>query len=267
MITQIRQALSNRTTTLHASTTGRGPTIVLLHGWGLHSAVWNRVLPSLSEVYRIIRIDLPGHGLSDQSVDLSDLEILTAALRKHIHSPARILGWSLGGLIALAYALRYPSATQRLVLVASTPRFVSASDWQHAAAPEVFEDFSLTLERDYRATLNRFLALQVRSSEAARSTLRDLREILLERPPQCSALRAGLALLRGTDLRDHLQYLECPTRLIMGEKDTLVPKNCAQETVRRLKDGAFHIIPGAGHAPFLSHPDEFTATLHKFLKD
>lgn len=267
MITQIHQALSNQNITLHASATGQGPALVLLHGWGLHSAVWDRVLPALEEVYRVIRIDLPGHGLSDQSVDLGDLEALTALLHKLIPSPARIVGWSLGGLVALVYALRHPRSTQRLVLVASTPRFVSASNWRHATSPEVFDDFSLTLERDYRATLNRFLALQVRSAEGAHCALRDLRKILLERPPQHGALRAGLELLRSTDLRDQLRYLECPTRLIMGEKDSLVPKDCAQETAKRLKDGAFHIIRGAGHAPFLSHPGEFTATLHKFLSE
>lgn len=267
MITQIRQALSNRKITLHASTSGQGPTLVLLHGWGLHSAVWDRVLPKLEEVYRVIRIDLPGHGLSDQSVDLGDLETLTTLLHKLIPSPARVVGWSLGGLVALVYALRHPCSTQRLVLVASTPRFVSASDWRHATVPKVFEDFSLTLEQDYRTTLNRFLALQVRSAEGAHCALRELRRILLERPPQQRALHAGLELLRSTDLRDQLRNLDCPTRLIMGEKDTLVPQDSAHETVKQLKDGAFHIIRGAGHAPFLSHPGEFTATLHKFLSE
>ena len=265
MITQIRQALSNRNMTIHSSTTGHGPTLLLLHGWGLHSKIWDGVLSRLEQRYRVTRVDLPGHGLSDLSVNLGDLDLISKVLHELTPSPARIVGWSLGGLIAMAFALRYPSAIQRLVLVASTPRFASAADWQYAIPQEILTDFSLSLEQDYRTTLNRFLALQVLSAEGAQPALRDLRRILLARPPQRSALRAGLELLRQTDLRDQLHRLDCPTRLIMGERDTLVPKDCAPETVKRLQDGAFHIIRGAGHAPFLSHPVEFTAALLKYL--
>ncbi len=264
---QIHQPLSNRKRPMHTCTTGRGPVLVLLHGWGLHSAVWDSVLPQLQEHYSVTCIDLPGHGLSDLSVNLGNLEAVSRALHGLIPSSARIVGWSLGGLIALDYALRYPTNARRLILVASTPRFVSASDWKHATPPEILTQFSVTLEQDYRTTLNRFLALQVRSAEGAQCALRHLRRILLASPPQRSALRAGLELLRQTDLRDRLPYLDCPTRLIMGERDTLVPPGCAQETVRRLLDGAFHIIRGAGHAPFLSHPVEFTAALHKSLSE
>ena len=253
--------------TIHSCTTGKGPALILLHGWGLHSAVWDGVLPQLEARYSVTRIDLPGHGLSDLSVNLGDLEVLCRALHELMPSPAQIVGWSLGGLIALAYTLQNPTTIKRLILVASTPRFVSSADWKHATAPEIIESFSLHLEQDYQSTLIRFLSLQVRSAEGAPSALRKLRRILLANPPHRSALRAGLDLLRHTDLRDHLRYLDCPTRLIMGERDTLVPKSCALETVRRLKDGAFHIIRGAGHVPFLSHPVEFTATLHRFLNE
>jgi pimeloyl-[acyl-carrier protein] methyl ester esterase len=198
-------------------------------------------------------------------VDLGDLDALCSRLHELLPSPAQWVGWSLGGLIAIAYALRYPESVQRLILVASSPRFVAASDWKLAIPSRTLKAFARELEHDYRTTLIRFLALQVHSSERAQTTLRQLRQLLLKYPTHRRALRAGLALLYETDMREQLSKLSCPTRLILGEKDTLVPKGCAKQIVKRLIDAEVTIIPGAGHAPFLSHSREFSAALRQYL--
>ena len=155
---------------------------------------------------------------------------------------------------------------KRLILVASTPRFVTASDWQQAMQPQVIEAFSESLKQDYQATLKRFLALQVRSSEGAQGTLRRLRRVLYQHPPQQRVLHAGLKLLRETDLRSRLPELQCPTRLILGERDMLVPKSCGREIEAYLRDGRSVILTGAGHAPFLSHPNEFLSAIKDCLE-
>lgn len=250
---------------IYTRASGQGQDVILLHGWGLHSAVWDTVLPALERVYRMTCLDLPGHGKSGLNPELDDLDTLCQHLHQQLPSPAYLVGWSLGGLIALAYTLRYPLAVQRLVLVASTPRFVTAGDWQAATPGETLNAFAESLKRDYQATIYRFLALQVRSSVGAQGTLRQLRQALAEHPPHPPALRAGLKLLRETDLRDKLSMLRCATRLILGERDVLVPKDCAEQIVSRLSDGAYMIIPGAGHAPFLSHPDQFNNALQQCL--
>ncbi|MEN8130539.1 MAG: pimeloyl-ACP methyl ester esterase BioH [Pseudomonadota bacterium] len=262
MITQIS---SHQDRGIYTRTSGQGPDVVLLHGWGLHSTVWDAVLPALERVYRMTCLDLPGHGKSELNLELDDLDTLCKYLHDELPSPVCLVGWSLGGLIALAYTLRYPTAVQRLVLVASTPRFVTASDWQAATPGETLNAFAESLKRNYQTTIYRFLALQVRSSDRAQTTLRQLRQALAEHPPHPLAMRAGLKLLRETDLRDQLSTLRCATRLILGERDVLVPKDCAEQTVSRLSDGAYTIIPGAGHAPFLSHPDEFNSALQQCL--
>ncbi len=246
--------------------TGDGPDLVMLHGWGLNSAVWDGVWPTLGNHYRLSCVDLPGHGLSGFDTDLANLDEVCIALNGILPRLAYFVGWSLGGLIALSYALRFPLAVKRLILVASTPRFVTTSDWQQAIQTQLIEAFGKSLEQDYRSTLNRFLALQVQSSEGAQHTLRQLRSVLHHHPPQQRALRAGLKLLRETDLRDQLPHLQCPTRLILGERDMLVPKSCGQEIVAYLRDGRIVILPGAGHAPFLSHPNEFLSVLQDCLE-
>jgi pimeloyl-[acyl-carrier protein] methyl ester esterase len=106
----------------------------------------------------------------------------------------------------------------------------------------------------------------VRGSEAARDTLRLLKRELAERPAlDPVALALGLDLLRDSDLRPLLQDLDCPSLWLFGARDTLVPAAVATAIVARLPEARVQVIPGAAHAPFLSHPAPTTAALLSFL--
>ncbi len=257
---------------LHVTVSGRGPNLVLLHGWGMHSGVWDETAAALQQEYRVWRVDLPGHGRSPMPVEgdsLAGVATAVCAALPEAAQPAAWVGWSLGGLVALQAALSEPERVQRLVLVAATPRFVTAADWPTAVAPAVLDAFAGDLQKDYRATLLRFLALQARGSERAREEVRNLRQRLFEHgEPDPRALRAGLALLAQTDLRAALAGLSCPLGLLAGERDTLMPA-AAVEPIRQCcaqpDTVSTAIIAGAGHAPFLSHPETFVESLKKLL--
>ena len=252
---------------MYVKNVGQGPNLVLLHGWGLHSTVWNGILDFLSSRYRVTCVDLPGHGRSGMETDLTSLESVCTQLRAHLPARCILTGWSLGGLIAIAYALRYPAAVNYLLLVASTPRFVKGEGWQHAMRTEILEGFGNSLERDYVTTLNRFLSLLVQTSEDALPTLRQLRRTLFKHPPQPTALRAGLILLRNTDFRSRMRKLACPVGIILGERDMLVPKECGKDILGLVTQGRCAILTGAGHAPFISHPTAFVDTTMEWLDD
>lgn len=253
---------------LRVTTAGREPHLVLLHGWGLNSGVWSELLTALQPRWRVTCIDLPGHGGSSARIDLCDLGVVCAALHRAAPvAPAVWLGWSMGGLIATAYALRYPEWVTRLILVASQPRFAGARDWPHGMDTKLLEDFSASLQRKPHETLARFLALQVRGSENASHTLRCLRAAMAAGAPDWVALGSGLSLLRNADLRDQLALLTCPMRLILGERDALVPATAGPAVTALVKDARYRVIAGAGHAPFLSHVGEFINVLEAFLDD
>jgi pimeloyl-[acyl-carrier protein] methyl ester esterase len=115
-------------------------------------------------------------------------------------------------------------------------------------------------------TLERFLSLQVRGSEAARETLRTLRQEIARRPPpDPTALALGLDLLRGGDLRARLCEIRCPTLWLFGQHDTLVPAAVAEGIAALLPEARLRVIPGAGHAPMLSHRTETAAEITAFL--
>ncbi len=240
--------------TLHHSQSGRGPALVLLHGWGMNAAVWEPLLAPLRDHLRLCVIELPGHGASApaQSADLGDWAAQCLAV-----APPRAhwLGWSLGGQLALRAALDAPDRVTGLSLIATTPRFVQTTDWACAMPSQSFHDFADALGDDPHATLLRFLGLQVKGAEHARATLRLLRAEIAQRPPASTAgLAQGLALLLHTDLRDRLARLRCASYWLFGARDTLVPPALADYVRGVLPDALCETIAGAGHAPFLSHP-------------
>ena len=240
--------------------------IVLLHGWGMHSGVWRASTPPPWGDWTPRFLDLPGHGGAPATPEPPDLWGWTDACLSAAPERAVWLGWSLGGLIALAAALRAPKRVAGLILLTATPRFSQAVDWTPAMPETTLAQFHQALCADPSGVLARFLALQVRGSDSARETLRLLRQILAERPlARPPALSLGLDLLSDGDLRGRLPDIRCPALWLFGSHDSLVPARVA-ERVETLMPGALtQVIQGAAHAPHLSHPEATAAAIGVFL--
>jgi pimeloyl-[acyl-carrier protein] methyl ester esterase len=252
--------------TLFTQTSGGGPDLVLIHGWGLNGGIWDTLVPLLEPDFRVTRVDLPGHGRSVWQGD-EGLDGLARAVLKRVPEHAAWLGWSLGGLVAARAVLASPARIERLVLVAATPSFASRPGWPAAMAPGLLEAFAADLQRDYLRTLQHFLALQVRGSDSAAGVLRELRARLLQHgPPAPEALMAGLDILRTTDLRTRFADIACPVLLLMGARDTLVPAAAAQPAAALLPNARVELIDGAGHAPFLARPAAVAGIIGNFLQ-
>ena len=238
---------------------GSGPDLLLVHGWGMHGGVWGDLPALLARHFRVTTLDLPGHGRSDAPRAAQSLGDFTDAVMELCPAPAVWLGWSLGGLVALDAALRYPEKVTRLVLAGATPKFVQAPDWPHAMPAEVFAEFARSLTHDYRATLLRFLSLHVGGNEDGRALLKQLRAkvFIPHGDPQPAALAAGLAILEQTDLRARPAEIRAPALVVHGSHDRLAAPAAAEYLAAHLPQARLLRIEGAGHAPFLSHPTQF----------
>ena len=251
---------------LHVESLGSGPDLLLLHGWGLHGGVWDTLIPKLTPHYRVMRVDLPGHGLSRRTPMPATLAEAARLVSDAAPAGAVWLGWSLGGLLALRAALDRPGKLRGLILCNTTPRFVAAADWPHAMPPTQLQEFAVGLREDYRETLQRFLSLQVRGDEAARASLRELREALFIRgEPDTVSLAAGLELLRNGDLRAESQAISVPTLVIAGGYDRLTPPGAGKVLAERIPGAKFKLIPKSAHAPFISHAYEFVQAVAGFM--
>ncbi len=246
---------------------GQGKPLVLLHGWAMNSAVWERVVKRLSASYRLFLVDLPGMGQS-RAVYPYHLHSLAEAVAEEIPGVSTILGWSLGGLIAQQIALNQPDRVEKLILVGTNPCFVSKPEWPQGIAARHFEQFNQRFEQDFNATLLNFLTLQCMHAKDARATVRQLRTAFAAKPtPTQDNLNQALDILLQTDLREEVGRIFQPTLLIHGDRDTLAPVAAAHWLAMHLQRAQLRVIAGAAHAPFLSHADAFCESVEAFMTD
>lgn len=250
---------------LYVETLGRGPDVVLLHGWGMNGAVWRPVVERLAEYFCLHLVDLPGHGRSPMS-EPADLEAWAEVLDCAFPLPVHVVGWSLGGELAMQWALSHPAKMRSLSLIASTPCFAKREDWSCAMEQETLRQFSAQLLQDWRGTLKRFIGLQAMGDVAARAVARELTQDLFSHgEPQLAALEKGLEMLRDIDLRSRVKEIACPVLLQFGDKDMLSPLKAGEWLASTLPHAKFVVHAGAAHAPFLSHAAAFVAAQREFL--
>lgn len=241
------------------------PVLALLHGWGMNARVFDTLAALLRERFEVRALDLPGHG---GRVPLLENTLQTWAddLAEQLPPDTTVLGWSLGGQVAMRAARVYPDKIARLVLLASTPRFVAAGDWMHGMDAADLEAFGAALLADPEATLLRFLSLQTRGMSGQKALLQQLRETLLEAPAAHSvALAAGLAILQSTDLRATLPQLSQPALVLHGGLDTLTPPAAGAWLARALPQARHVALAPAAHAPQLSHPRDVANAIGDFV--
>ena len=243
---------------------GQGPDLVLIHGWGMNTGVWQDVIPQLSQHYCVHWCDLPGYGDNATIVAPSLTDIVNVLLAQ---APAHAvwLGWSLGGIIASQVALTAPQRVTQLITVASSPCFMSRTDWM-GIQPRVLANFQTQLVTDFALTIERFLVLQALGSQTAKEDIRQLKAAVLSRPqPQLAALTLGLELLENIDLRQSLTALSQPWLRLYGRLDALVPIKTEPVLSAQYPQSQHYVFANASHAPFISHLDEFITVIKTFI--
>src|SRR6202048_1262981 len=250
---------------------GGGRDLVLLHGWGLNLRVWDELAGALAQRFRVIAIDLPGHGKSDWDGRAST----PAAQAWRVHETLApltqryaLLGWSLGGQVALALTAAMPAGVERLALVATTPKFLAAAGWRCGTAPALLRKLEKQLQADCGRTVREVLALQVRGSapRTAARVLATLRHALAVHGAACpEALAQGLARLREGDLRAALPLVRVPALVIAGRLDRITRAAAGRALAAALPQARYVEFARAAHAPFLSRPERFAPPLAEFL--
>ena len=250
---------------MHIKKIGQGKDLVLIHGWGMHSGIWEPIIDKFSNEYTLHLVDIPGMGKS-HVIDPYDLNHLVEVISESLPTSFDILGWSLGGLITLKMSLMYPEKIHRMVLVGGTPCFINQIDWSHGVDIRDFNDFANKLFKNYKSTMINFYTLQLMHSKNSKLLIKKLKQIdEAENPPDVKSLQLGLDILLKNDLRDDINKIDHQTLLIVGDMDRLTPKSASMWLESHMKKGQLKVIEGASHIPFLSHPDEFFRHLDRFL--
>jgi pimeloyl-[acyl-carrier protein] methyl ester esterase len=240
--------------------------IFALHGWGMNAAVFDPLRDAFAG-REFIAVDLPGHGRRHDEPLGRTLEPLVREMLAQAPPRAVWLGWSLGGMLALAAAAAVPERVVGLVTVAAGPSFIARPDWPQGMARENLVRMAEQLRVDPVQTVSDFLTLQVLSSRSGRVTLKHLKSALSARGlAGTEALGDGLKLLETLDLRPLLAALRTPLLAVSGARDRLVKPAAIRALVAAVPDAEMILFGTAAHAPFLSQRSEFVACVDDFLR-
>lgn len=239
--------------------------LLALHGFTENDLTWREVLGS--SVGELICPLLPGHGWKPCSTAMSVTALADELAATHLaNAPADVLGYSMGGRIALALALHHPQRVRRLVLASSGPGFkdqaLQGSRRTHEMA------LAETLDDD---GLGPFVALWEKNplltpyKPLPRAMTEDLRARRLNHDPL--GLAAALRQLGAgamPNLWDQLSQLRVPTLLLAGEADVRY-RNVMSDMARIIPDARFEVVPQAGHGIHREQPEALRAAVRTFL--
>lgn len=252
---------------------GRGPTVVLLHGFTGSAQSWEGLTERLVAAgWRVIAPDLPGHGATRGSQDperfriervAADVIALCSALDS---GPIALLGYSMGGRLALYTALAYPQQVRALILESASPGLADADE--RAARRAADEALAERIERDgieafvdHWENLPLFASLKRLRAET-RSRLRA--ERLRRDPGGLAASLRGMGTGAQPALWSHLSELTIPMLIIAGAEDAKYA-DIARHMGAAIATAEVAIIPEAGHVVHLEQPDPFYAVIGRFL--
>lgn len=262
---------------VHYLEEGEGPTVVLIHGWGMSSDTWSEVVPALAPRYRCLALDLPGYGLSEHTgrVSVQDYtEVVGAFCREVGRSGVTLIGHSMGGMITLLMALEYPQCVRRLATVGAAitgdlsfmVKFLGYPGLLLASAPWVGPRlYSMT------TAVRPYMRWMVRNGWYYDPDC-------TERPyfPRRMAVWMDMSTmdtrlgnwrsLTGTNLLPRLGAVTVPALLIHGDNDGTVPPVQAHQAAQRMPNAELKIISKASHWPMDEQREQVLSALTGWLE-
>jgi pimeloyl-[acyl-carrier protein] methyl ester esterase len=240
--------------------------LVFLHGWGQAPRIWQHQVDHFSKLCPVHTPALPGHGGAADAPAGQWVDILAEALPE---TPAVLVGWSLGGMLALALARNHPGRVAGLALVATTPCFRDREDWAHGCDAATFQAFAQGVAGSSAKFLGRFFALMLQGDGLGRRDYNALTHTAVDRahPPTQAGLAAGLDLLERLDLREDLATIGQPAWVAHGDNDAIIPAAAGRHLAESLPHASWYGFEACGHAPFLTQPESFNAQLEAWCRN
>ncbi|SDW76242.1 Pimeloyl-ACP methyl ester carboxylesterase [Marininema mesophilum] len=236
---------------------GQG-SVLWLSGWSVDSSVWDDVIEGLSHEMVHRKVDF--NGCTNVEEMFQRVETVLALLP----SPVRIVGWSLGALVALELAHRWKGHIHQLFLIGSTGRFVRGEDlpgWDQ----RVLGRMERRLDKDMVGTLNDFDSLLFSKAESDRGEEKRWR-VFRQRTPSEGSMIGGLQMLAAFDWYQWDVSLAIDTHLLSGQEDRVCQPEGAIQLYKTLPSATLSLWEGVGHLPFWTQQEQFREWLEERMK-
>lgn len=248
---------------------GQGSAAVLIHGMFGDFLDWEPALEPLAAGHRVIALDLPGFGSSSKPRREYSADFFISTLHDFFQQlelkEFTLAGNSFGGQIAMLYALQHPEAVSKLVLVNSGGFRKHTAEEKAMIEPRFSEAVIAGLTPEINALLFGGVFTQPSQTSVRYLAKQNAKLQRPDYPAYAYAVSQSIRLSLATYLVDRLPELKCPTLLVWGEKDQVLPLSQAELALTQLRNGQLKIIPGCGHAPQLECPAEFLRGILPFL--
>ncbi|MBN9462319.1 MAG: alpha/beta hydrolase [Burkholderiales bacterium] len=246
---------------LNVSVDGSGPPIVFVHGFTTTSNFWWHQIPDLAKRYRTVRFDLRGHGDSGKPRDIAyTIEGFGDDLRNVMDTlgigAAAIVGLSMGGAVAMRFALDHPGRVKALGLVGTSasgfgPMVQARNVLARIAEIGIEAASEEVIVHSFDATTDEVIV------EWAR------REVV--KTPRYVA-EPAIRSLDDFDVQADLPRLRMPTLVVVGENDAITPESSSRLLHNAIPDSELHVVPKAAHFPMLERPHTFNQIALQFLR-
>ncbi len=244
---------------IHYREVGEGPPVVLLHGLGSSGSDWFPVAPFLAPDYRLLLVDLRGHGHSSlprrgYSIAAMAGDVLAVLTTEGIER-ASLIGLSLGGCVALQTAVLAPDRVSGLVLVNTFAKLRhTGMRWGRVVRLRRALGDADGLARLVAASLFDVPEVQALVYERLRHN-------------DVGAIRRTMWAVARFDARRQLGQVTAPALVLAGDRDRTVPRLCADDLMAGLPSARLQLIPDAGHALPYDQPEAFVAAVRGFLSN
>jgi 3-oxoadipate enol-lactonase len=242
---------------------GNGPWVVMSHSLACAISMWDEQADALKSKYKVLRFDTRGHGGSDAPAGAYSLDTLAEDLHGllgalGVKNP-HFVGLSMGGMIGMSYALKYPGVFRSLVLCDTSSRIPPEAQpvWDERIKTALEQGMAPLVE----PTLKRWFTepfLAKRNSVVER-----VAKLIRETPPQGYA--GCCHAIPKINLTDRLGAIKCPTQIIVGDKDVGTPVPMSEAIQKAIPGSELVVIPEASHLSNLEQPAAFNAALLRFL--
>ena len=244
--------------------TGDGEPLLFIHGLGSSLRDWEDQVPAFSKKYKVITLDLRGHGQSDKPIDPYSIVMFSDDIAELIKSlklgPVHVVGISLGGAIGFHLALDHPDITKSLTVV-------------NMSASVLIKTFKEKQMFFLRVAIVKMMGMRKMGEVLAKRLFikpdqEELRERMATRWAENDkkAYLAAMYALKGWTVRDQLQKINFPT-LVIGSDEDYAPSSVKEEYTALLQNGKFIEIKDARHAVTMEKPKEFNEIVMKFLME
>lgn len=253
----------------HYDLEGEGDVLLFIHGWGVDRRIWRQQLKHFKNNYKVLTVDLPGHGKT--SFKKVSLDVMALDIHQLLESlgirELSIIGSSLGGMVALKIYHMGKEVIDKLIFVGSTPKFARSDDFPHGLNLEKMKKLGDQLETNYPEIVSVFFRSLFTHQERETRRFKWIQKFRRTEPtPMKIALTEYLDILEHVDLRYIFKEVKAPIQFINGTHDEI----CNREIVNDLRElcpkARFDDFENCGHFPFLTKSYEFNAILDDFLK-